>query len=240
MNSERFCAGCLLQLVRSSPCKSAEVLGPLCILAFLCLFFNPPEVARSETIDVELIPATSGIVPGRNRPGTPLLHLDFWTSRVHASAEGFLIDSVSAGTSAPSFTFDSDLQGWFNEPEEGSIILGFEPDGIDGGSMRIGQSTLRDVFELEHDYDIAWNSQQGFYESITLKVRIDDPSMGLFGVDFLIDDGTQRALYCSGRIPEPGSLTLAMIGLIGTLTFRISRKTNRKKGSAVGPIGIRC
>ena len=203
---------CLPVRAMSNASRTIRNLGVITILVFL--FLECPS-ALGGIITVELTPATSGAAPGRDRPGSPLLHLDFSTSPSFSSG-GFLVDSITANPLGPSFTFATDVEGWFNEPEE-AILVSFESSGIEGGSMRIEPSGFRDAFELEHDFDPAWNAQQAFYSSITLKVLFDDPAINLSGVDFIIDDGTQSALYSTAgssvaAIPEPSSLALWAVG----------------------------
>src|SRR5436189_1058404 len=143
---------------------------------------------------VQLHPSTAKITAGRDRPGTPLLHLDM--STLPAFTGGFLIDSIEAVPAGPSFTFDSTTQGWFSEPEE-SLAATFQLSGIDGGSLRVNTTTNSpyDSFSLERNYDSAWSAVQGFYSSINFRIRFDDPAQAPRAIDFLIDDGTQAARY---------------------------------------------
>ncbi len=195
----------------SLPCRTRSIAEWL----FVVVALLSGSVLGQTVIDLELRPSLTGTAPGRDRPGTPLLHLDLLTSKAFSSGE-FLIDSIIAAPSGPALTFDRDIQGWFSEPEEPIGVL-FQPSGIDGGSISLASSFgNRDAWELEHSYELNWNSQQGFYSSINLRVFFSDPTITLKGADFLIDDGTQTALY---TIPEPSSLKSLAVGCVVLLGF---------------------
>lgn len=211
----------LHQSVDLTPKRGTCAMKAFSLFAILLFAFIQSKLTYGAIIDVVLTPSSTDTALGRDRPGTPLLHLDFLTSPFFSSG-GFLVDSIMATPAGPSFTFNSDVEGWFNEPEV-PISVSFEASGINGGSMRVEPIIgNRDAFELERDYLSAWSPQQGFYSSITLRVAFDDPAINLAGVDFRIDDGTQSALY--SIIPIPAAVYLFGTGLLGLIGMARRKK----------------
>lgn len=154
----------------------------------------------------------------RDRPGTPLLHLDFAFS--DPTNQSMFVDNIIAHSSGPYFTFDVDIQGWFEEPEE-VWGISFETNGpFDGGALELGESGYYyDLPSYEHQYHSAWNAQPGVYSSISMDIMFQNTSIYPTGITFRIDDGSQAAMYGAGMhpmVPEP--TTLLLLGL-GTLVL---------------------
>lgn len=189
----------------------------LAIALFFPILFGSS--AKAEIMTITMLPSSVGTAPGRDRPGTALIHLDIHTTPVLFSG-GFVVDNISGNGN--SYSFDGGTEGWYSEPEE-SILVTYEPLGINSGSLRIAGTGPRDSFELERNYDAKWVATPGFYDSVTFQIKFDSGAFAVTGADFIIDDGMQAALYStsSTAVPESSSLTLSALALVIVSRLRI-------------------